>query len=118
MKSLQVFILRCFCFFNDALDVLFILKDVSLQLQKESGSVIGLEVIRVKFITSIGKLKIQNKNYLLHKKMPNVTKMYQTCSLEESDTCNYKLKFQVVNLFFDVTEILIQISDIFSILLL
>ena len=49
-----------------ALDVLFILKDVSLQLQKESGSVIGLEVIRVKLMTSIGELKIQNKKYLLH----------------------------------------------------
>ena len=91
-----------------ALDVLFILKDVSLQLQKESGSVIGLEAIRVKLMTSIGELKIQNKKYLLHI-LENAKcykdGWYQTCSLEDLDTCNYKLKFQGVDLFFDARQV-------------
>ena len=58
-----------------ALDVLFILKDVSLQLQNESGSIIGLEVIRVKLMTSKENSKFKRNICYTYWKMPNVTKM-------------------------------------------
>ena len=59
-------------------------------------------------MTSIEELKIKNNKYLLHilengKCYKDV--WYQTCSLEDLDTYNYKPKLQGIDLIFDSKQI-------------
>jgi hAT family C-terminal dimerisation region len=80
-----------------ALDVLSILRDISLELQKEASSVIGLEALRVKMVTSIEKLKVENSKHLLHilqNAICQKNNQWLKCSLGDLDTCNYKLNMQ------------------------
>jgi hypothetical protein len=80
-----------------AMDVLSIIKDSSLQFQKASLSAIGLESIRAKLIEDLQNLKFNNLKYLAHLLQHALCykkSQWLTCSLQDFDTCNFKLNIQ------------------------